>query len=315
MYVIRWDCEHYKHLWLNGYLRVFGDVPRKRSAQDFFHIFQGSMTTSVTSSSSSLKASTAINKQTKRKKENFELEENDNWPEVDLGNLIIDLDADIDKTMSSPSSNSSPTAAAGSSSNSSSNSSSTSATTTTSTSTTSSSSATLSGSRIKTITNINNSGSGGSSTAVMTETRLQESTPASESVSSGADKDKGLKMKIKRSKNRHNEAGKLEIVQERQRSGSASPRSESPVVNGASSEMVPLSAAEIVAATKEAVKKANGSSTGGKIRINSSSTSNSSKSDKPGKHKASKEGSKSGPPAKKQKVIHTFFHRTHILLK
>ena len=30
---------------------------------------------------------------------NFELEtDNDNWPEVDLGNLIFDLDADIDKT-------------------------------------------------------------------------------------------------------------------------------------------------------------------------------------------------------------------------
>ncbi len=33
---------------------------------------------------------------------NFELEtDNLDWPEVDLGNLIIDLDADIDKTMSS----------------------------------------------------------------------------------------------------------------------------------------------------------------------------------------------------------------------
>lgn len=35
---------------------------------------------------------------------NFELDtDNDNWPEVDLGNIIIGLDEDIDKTMSNAS--------------------------------------------------------------------------------------------------------------------------------------------------------------------------------------------------------------------
>ena len=48
----------------------------------------------------------------------------------------------------------------------------------------------------------------------MTETRLADPAGAAGSVEGSSDKDKGLKMKIKRSKaGRHNEGGKLEIVQ------------------------------------------------------------------------------------------------------
>ena len=48
----------------------------------------------------------------------------------------------------------------------------------------------------------------------MTETRLADPAGAAGPLEGSSDKDKGLKMKIKRSKaGRHNEGGKLEIVQ------------------------------------------------------------------------------------------------------
>ena len=61
--------------------------------------------TSITTSSSIKATKTSGNykkvKSKNRDQDSFNLEDNDNWPQVDVGNLIIDLDADIDKAMSS----------------------------------------------------------------------------------------------------------------------------------------------------------------------------------------------------------------------
>ena len=116
-------------------------------------------------------------------------EKDDNWPEVDLGNLLTDLDADIDKMSSASGSNSAASASSSSSS----------------------APSVSSRGQVKTLTSIN---SGSSGTATMTETRLADPAGAAGPLEGSSDKDKGLKMKIKRSKaGRHNEGGKLEIVQ------------------------------------------------------------------------------------------------------
>ena len=136
-----------------------------------------------------------------------------------------------------------------------------------------------------------------------------------------------LKMKIKRSKNRHNEAGKLEIVPNQGQAAGATAATGSQTAAGTSSNhsdqsvainggegssaggssSIPLSAAEII----EAAKKANGSNVqGGKIRINSKANGQ-AKTDKAGaKHKAK---DSKGPNAKKQKVGLTT-HLLHILI-
>jgi len=147
-----------------------------------------------------------LKKSKRSKEENFELEDNDNWPEeIGLGNIIGDLDADIDRqnimsASSSPMQSSSSTSSTPANSKSNTN-------------------------KISTMTNLNtgSGSSGGSATATITQTQ-QHSSSNSSSNSSSKEKDKGLKMKIKRTKTgcRNEPDGKLEIVQQLSSSASAS---------------------------------------------------------------------------------------------
>lgn len=146
-----------------------------------------------------------LKKSKRSKEENFELEDNDNWPEeIGLGNIIGDLDADIDR-QTTMSASSSPMQGSSSSS--------------TSTNTKSNSN------KLSSMTTINSgSGStGGSATATITQTQ-QHSSNSNNSNSSSKEKEKGLKMKIKRTKTgcRNDPDGKLEIVQQLPSSASIS---------------------------------------------------------------------------------------------
>ena len=162
-------------------------------------------------------------------------------PEVDLGNLIIDLDADIDKTMSNNSA------------------------------ATPSTTSTNSGS-IPAGATINVPVAGGSATAVLTES-------VAGSLSSASDK--SLKMKIKRMKSgsRGNTEGKLEIVPQSDSPDGGGFTGSASVSNG-SPDPIGLSAAEIVAAVKQNVKPSgNLNSTGsGKVRLTSAPSTSSSSS-------------------------------------
>ena len=151
-----------------------------------------------------------IKKSKRSKEENFELEDNDNWPEeIGLGNIIGDLDADIDADRQNVmSASSSPIQNSSSSSSSTTNPKSNS-------------------SKVSTMTSLNTgSGSGGgSATATITQTQQHSSSSSSrDSTSSSKEKDKGLKMKIKRTKTgcRNEPDGKLEIVQQLSSSASGS---------------------------------------------------------------------------------------------
>lgn len=221
----------------------------------------------------------------------FELEDNDNWPDVDVGNLIIDLDADIDKeAMASVPLTTSPPADA--------------PTAATQPPAVSATPPTLSSavsplvpaaaSKMKTLVTTHCNSGSGSATQTLTETltRTTAASPPAASPSqpaaasgSNSDKEKGLKMKIKRTKQgpRHPE-GKLEIVPNKP-SGSAgggSPREGSPVPNGSSLFMpcgdpTLMSAADIVAAAKAAAVKHGGPKAvgGNKVRLSNSSGSDS----------------------------------------
>ena len=147
-----------------------------------------------------------LKKSKRSKEENFELEDNDNWPEeIGLGNIIGDLDADIDR-QNIMSASSSPLQSSSSSSSTSVN--------TKSNSTKLSTMATL---------NTGSGSAGGSATATITQTQ-QHSSSNSSSNNSNKEKEKGLKMKIKRTKTgcRNDPDGKLEIVQQLSSSASAS---------------------------------------------------------------------------------------------
>jgi hypothetical protein len=198
----------------------------------------------------------------KKRPQDFELEDNDNWPEVDVGNLIIDLDADIDKeamsASSGPQSQVSPSSAqsaqavtsvtsvassmtpTSSSTNSqvvaTSNSTNSNSMPIVATASSASTASTVSSSKLKTLVTSNCSSGSGTVTQTLTETLTSASSSGAMNTASTAsggpsissplsDKDKSLKMKIKRTKqgSKHPE-GKLEIVHNKEKgaSGSAS---------------------------------------------------------------------------------------------
>ena len=148
-----------------------------------------------------------LKKSKRSKEENFELEDNDNWPEeIGLGNIIGDLDADIDRQNIMSASSSPMQSSSSSSSN--------------------PATGKSSSSKVSNMTTLNtgSGSSGGSATATITETQQHHSSGSSSSSSSNKEKDKGIKMKIKRTKTgcRNEPDGKLEIVQQLSSSTSGS---------------------------------------------------------------------------------------------
>ena len=162
----------------------------------------------ATSINKQLNSSTHDLKKSKRsKEENFELEDNDNWPEeIGLGNIIGDLDADIDRQNIMSASSSPMQSSSSSSSN-----------------PVSGKSTSTKMSNNVTSINTGSGAAGGSATATITETQ-HHSSGSNSSTSSNKEKDKGLKMKIKRTKTgcRNEPDGKLEIVQQLSSSTSGS---------------------------------------------------------------------------------------------
>lgn len=217
---------------------------------------------SASSDRSQTKIGTAANGG-KNKDDNFDLEENDNWPEVDLGNLIIGLDADIDKANTRALSPSTST-------------------------TTSSPSTAMSVSKTKAIM--------GSQT--VTESVGNGATPptssgpgvGSSSSAGTTSSDKSLKVKIKRTKpsggsSRHPE-GNLEVVQSNSSSTSDLPLNggdptNKPVTSKsdlgkASGSSAPLNAADVISAVTTAVARQHQSSSSstsknviGKVKLTS----------------------------------------------
>ena len=212
---------------------------------------------SPTSSTSSVvsQRSTASNSKTKAKRFDLE-EEEENWPAVDVGNLIIDLDADIDGSSSSAMSSSagSSNAKGGMSKN--------------------LSSSTSGGSSGHNV-------SGGSQTTTVTEQPSKGADQASSSsAAAAAAAEKGLKMKIKRTKtgSNRNPEGKLEIVQSAQNKSGQSGGEGGLFVNGHNnksniasevSSSAPLSAADVVNAVTAAAKQGKGTvlNNGGKVKL------------------------------------------------
>ena len=146
-----------------------------------------------------------------------ELEEEENWPAVDVGNLIIDLDADIDKASGRVNVAAAAAAAAVAAAKSG-------GTTTSLPAAMSSSPATPKPPSVAASTDSPSSSDkmtvGGSQT--VTETQAKDSSASGAAASS--EPDKGLKMKIKRTNKGtpKNPDGKMEIVSETQQQDSAS---------------------------------------------------------------------------------------------